>query len=444
MERKLGPVSWIHSQADMANLLEVITTAEEIVFDLETTGLDEHAVTRGKSNGGVAARIALASFTIPQANNEGEWDGADPTTYVLPLSHQWSHWRGNWRSITRKVFQRIVEYEKPCSNQNIKFDAKWIKATTGVDIAHLISWDTQVGSHLLDENSSTKLKEGVPRDLGIERWDEDIDFKEPGSAERIDLFTLGTYAAGDTYRAWQWKRWQQKMMYLREVDEEPIFDEEIQNARLGKLATWVAMPTVNSLTRIEQNGMRLDVPWVEEHLEADRKTAKEALDEMADRYGQDRKSASTAPTSLWFKEFTQRAVQAGDLTVAAMTDSGNPQWTKGVLTRQERQALANGDENSTAGLILRQRQAAKRAEFLRSWLGDVSVDGYIHTTYHPGRVNTGRLSSSGPNMQQIAKSLRPAFLPREGYYMVDLDFSQIELRVAAQLSQSPPMVQAFQ
>lgn len=443
-DKEMGPVSWIHSKADLANLVEVIATSEEIVFDLETTGLDEHAYTGGPRNGGVAARVSLASFTLPQKDSEGEWDGADPTTYVLPLSHEWSVWRGNWRRVLREIFEQIVRYDVPCANQNIKFDAKWIYATVGVDISHLISWDTQVSSHLLDENRSTKLKERAPEELGILRWDEDIDFSQPGAGEKIDLFILGTYAAGDTYWTWQLKRKHQREMFLREVDGDPIFPEEIEGARLGKLATWVAMPAVNSLTRIEQNGMRLDVPWVQEHLEADTTTAMTALDEMADRYGQDRKTASTAPTSGWFKQFTQLAVENGDLVIAAMTDSGNPQWTKGVLTRQARQAEMNGDTDSVAALILKQRQASKRAEFLRAWLSLVSKDGYIYTTYHPGRVNTGRLSSSEPNMQQIAKSLRPAFIPRDGYYMVDLDFSQIELRVAAQLSQSPPMVEAFQ
>lgn len=441
---EMGPVSWVNTQRDLDYLIEQIATAEEVIFDLETTGLAEHAVTGGKVNGGVAARIALASFTVPQKNIDGEWDGAIPTSYVLPLSHKLSPWRGTWRNALRSVFAQILQYSVPLSNQNIKFDAKWMKATCGVDIAHLIAWDTQVGAHLLDENSSTKLKEGVPRDLGVKRWDQDIDFSQPGSAEEIDLFTLGTYAAGDTFWTWAWKRYQQKIMYLREVEEEPHYEDEVIDYRLGRLATWVAMPTVNSLTRIEQNGMRLDVPWVEEALEEDMRIAAESLEKMADLYGQSKAHASAAPTSGWFKQFTQLAVERGDLVVAAMTDGGNPQWSKGVLTRQARQAELNGNMDSVAGLVLRQRKASKRAEFLRAWLGLVTQDGYIYTTYNAGYVNTGRLSSSVPNMQQISKSLRPAFIPREGYHIVDLDFSQIELRVAAQLSQSPPMVQAFQ
>jgi DNA polymerase-1 len=96
-----------------------------------------------------------------------------------------------------------------------------------------------------------------------------------------------------------------------------------------------------------------------------------------------------------------------------------------------------------AELILKQRQASKRAEFLRSWLGYASEGGIIHASFNSGSVKTGRLSSSGPNLQQVTKKLRPAFIPRDGYVLADFDYSQIELRVAAFISRSEPMIEAF-
>lgn len=441
--KRMGPVSWVNGKEALDYLLEMIIGAERVVMDLETTGLDEHSVTGGKTNGGVAARVALATLTLPMRDSDGNWNGEDPTTFIIPLSHEWSPWRGNWKRVLAIICRRMVDYRIPLENQNVKFDAKYIEATTKVDVSDLVVWCTQVASHLLDETTSTALKQRAPQVFGIDRWDEDIDFKTPGAAEHIDLFTLGTYAAGDTYWAWRLGMHAREVMYLNPNMDEPEFSDEIEGARLGKLASWVAMPTVQVLTKIEQAGMKLDIPWVEEHLEADMSSSKNDLMELADRYGMDKKSASTAPTSLWFKELTQRAVEAGDLRVAAMTPGGNPQWSKGVLKRQEREAEKLGNEDSVAGLILRQRGASKRAEYLRSWLQLVTPEGTIHTTYWPGRVITGRLSSESPNMQQVTKSLRPAFIPREGHYMVDLDYSQVELRVAAFISRSPEMIEAF-
>src|SRR5699024_9857126 len=96
-----------------------------------------------------------------------------------------------------------------------------------------------------------------------------------------------------------------------------------------------------------------------------------------------------------------------------------------------------------AQTLLDYRNATKRLEFLRSWTEQVTREGRIHSTYNAGSVVTGRLSSSGPNMQQVTKALRPAFVPSPGRVMVDLDYSQIELRVAAFISRSVPMMEAF-
>jgi DNA polymerase-1 len=71
------------------------------------------------------------------------------------------------------------------------------------------------------------------------------------------------------------------------------------------------------------------------------------------------------------------------------------------------------------------------------------MSGDIHATYSAGTVSTGRLSCSNPNMQQVTAALRPAFIPREGYVFADLDYSQIELRVAAFVSRCEPMIEAF-
>jgi len=75
--------------------------------------------------------------------------------------------------------------------------------------------------------------------------------------------------------------------------------------------------------------------------------------------------------------------------------------------------------------------------------------GRIHTTFHQIAASTGRLSSSEPNLQNIpirtalGRELRRAFIPADGYVFVDADYSQIELRVLAELSQDPTFLQAF-
>lgn len=378
-------VSWVMDPEALGFLLEAIATATEVVADLETTGLDEHAYNGGPFNGGVGARVALASLTLPQPDDVG-----DPTTWVVPLSHPESPLLGQWRSAFRKIAEAIADNEKPLINQNVRFDARWILALTGVDLARRIVWDTMIASHLLDENSSSKLKERAPDTFGIDRWD-DFDFEEPGAAEKVPLIDLGLYAARDTYWTWRLKNHQRELLYL-EGDDEPETDDEIENARLGRLAVWTAMPATATLTAIEQRGIGLDRDWVHDRLNEYTSELKTKSAELASRYSEmEPEGVSWAPTSHWFIRWSEAAVRAGDLRIASLTKTGKPQWSKGVLTRQARSGSA------TARDLLVVRDRLKRTEFLNSWLGYTKPNGRIYAHYHDGRVVTGRLSCVAPD-----------------------------------------------
>lgn len=435
-------VAWVLTPDSLGFLLEAIETCTEVVFDLETTGLDEHAVRGGIPNDGYPARIALASLTLPQPDDA---DPEKPTTWVVPLSHPDSPFLGRWRDVITGIARRFVIADKPLSNMNIKYDCRWMKAHTGEDLSHQIHWDNQISAHSLDENSSSKLKVRVPLEFDVEAWD-DHDLTGPGAAERVPLFELGVYAARDTYWAWRQKQRHRQLMNLEDPGE-PESAEEIELARLGRLMTWVAMPSVATLTAIEQRGMALDVDWVKVQLEEHLGEADELKTVLAQRYpprydeeGNDLLNGdpSFAPTSHWFRAWTESAVEADDLRVTAMTPNGKPQWSKGVLLRQARAG------SEVAQQLLDYRGHAKKAEYLRSWLNYVTPEGNIHCGYNAGRVVTGRLSSDSPNMQQVTAALKPGFVPRPGYYLADLDQSQVELRVAAFISRCAPMMEAFQ
>lgn len=432
----IGPIRWVTNSRDAALLKEEMWTSSAIVFDLETTGLQEYAYHGGPQNGGVAARVSLATFTLPQADAVGEWDGREPTSWVVPLSHPDSTFLGNWRGLLGELMQEAKKSRSPVVGQNVKFDSRWVYATTSTDVSSHLAWDTRISSHLLDENRRTSLKKRAPETFGIPPWD-DHDLSYPGASEDVPLWELGEYGARDTY--WTWKLYEahREEMFLVSDAPPPIEKEEIRQARLGELAEWVAMPTIAALAKVEQRGITLDEEWTRSTLAEEEKLAEEALDAICERYDLDRSKASTAATSTWFGRLTDLAVEEGELHVAAMTNTGKPQWSKSVLEKQAR----NGSE--TAELILQSRNGAKRAEFLRNWLSAMSKQGRVHATYNSGSVVTGRLSSSSPNMQQVTKALKPAFVPRDGYYLAEIDYSQIELRVAAHISQCRPMIDAF-
>lgn len=444
-----GPITWVWGKEDLKGLVRAIHESSEIVMDLETTGLDEYAEAGGDTNGGYPARIVLAALTLPSAERVGEgaydwrtFDGEQPMTYLVPLSHPASPLLGSWRKVMAIIGREINRSGKPFVNANIKFDARWVFAQTGVDLSDRIEWDTTVSSQLVDTEARTRLKIRAARDFGIEEWD-DFDLGTPGAAERVDLIQLGEYAARDTYYTWKIEQEHRDQMFLT-GDDEPFDSDDIQMARLGKVATYVAMPTVRTLTKVEQRGFLLDVDWVHAKIEEMDALRLKACEDILGLYGTDpapapaKDGVTTAATSKWFQGFVAQAIEAGDLRVTARTDSGNAQWNKAVLIAQQRQG------SPAADALLRHRDATKTLEFLRSWLELRDPDNVIHATYNVGFVKTGRLSSSNPNVQQISARLKPAFIPRPGHVLLDLDYSQVELRVAAFVSRSAPMIEAFQ
>lgn len=444
-----GPITWVWGKEDLKDLVKAIHASQKVVMDLETTGLDEYAEADGDTNGGYPARIVLASLTLPNAARAAagaySWrtfDGEQPMTYLVPLSHPASPLLGAWRKVMAIIGREINRSGKPLVNANIKFDARWVFAQAGVDLSDRIEWDTTVSSQLVDTEARTRLKIRAARDFGIEEWD-DFDLSTPGAAERVDLIQLGEYAARDTYYTWKIEEEHRDQMFLT-GDEEPFDSDDIQMARLGKVATYVAMPTVKTLTKVEQRGFLLDVDWVHAKIEEMDALRLKACEDILGLYGTApapapaKDGVTTAATSKWFQGFVAQAIEAGDLRVTARTDSGNAQWNKAVLIAQQRQG------SPAADALLRHRDATKTLEFLRSWLELRDPNNVIHATYNVGFVKTGRLSSSNPNVQQISSRLKPAFIPRPGHVLLDLDYSQVELRVAAFISRSAPMIEAFQ
>lgn len=443
-------MTWVWDEEQLGQLIEAIHASQEVVWDLETTGLISYAVEGSAHNGGVGARQVLATFTLPMADEHGFWDGVEPTTWILPLSHPDSPWRGSWRKTARRVTEAILTAGKSVTGHNVKFDVRYNHATAGVNLSERVVWDSQDASRIIEQGQSAKLADACHRAFGIPSW-KDFDFSQPGVAETYPLLELGEYGARDTYWTWRLKRYQQERMFLlpEQIGHQPFGDTEIIEARMGRLCNLIVMPTVASLAQIEVNGIGLDVELTQSQLAESRRISTESLSTMAHRYEADWLAdpetvklnpvhASAAPTSHWFRDFMNLAVEKGDCQILAYTATGKPQWTKSVLGKLER---IYGDE-SVPALVARQRKHTKRCEYLDSWLWHATTAGRVYAGYSTG-MSTGRLSSSGPNMQQVTKELRPCFIPSVGKVIADFDFSQIELRVAAEISQCQPMLEAF-
>ena len=421
----LRDIVWVLDKATLRDFLLLLEEQTWVSYDLETTGLDEFAARGGTSNGGVPARIALGSFTFPQ----------ERSIWLVPMDHPESPLRPLEAKIARLAAQRLAMPGKKIVGHNVKFDARYTYARSGVSIARQVAWDSMVAAHLQDENRSLRLEALAAERFGVSEWG-DFDLSEPGAVWDVPLIQLGEYAARDTFYTWKLGEAQMAEMFVHGHTGEPQFPDEIEEARLGRLATYVSMPTVRTLIEVEQRGIALDAPVALAERERYADKGAELDVALRGRYG-DFGEVSWAPTSKWWREWSSRAVAAGDLRIVELTKSRVPKWDKHVLKKLAREG------SEVAGQLLELRDYLKRVEFLDSWHNHMSPDGRIHASFNVGSVVTGRLSSSGPNLQQVNRRLRSAFIAAPGKVLIDLDYGQIEMRVAAFITRSAPLIKAF-
>ncbi len=108
------------------------------------------------------------------------------------------------------------------------------------------------------------------------------------------------------------------------------------------------------------------------------------------------------------------------------------------------------EEHTIVADILEYRTLSKlKSTYGEGLAGEIAKDGRIHTTFQQTVTATGRLSSTEPNLQNIpirmemGRLIRKAFVPRDGYVFLDADYSQIELRILAHLSEDAQLIEAY-
>ncbi|HDS0948451.1 TPA: DNA polymerase I [Stenotrophomonas maltophilia] len=200
----------------------------------------------------------------------------------------------------------------------------------------------------------------------------------------------------------------------------------------------IEMPLVPVLASIEANGVRIDTDELRRQshdLSSRMLSAQQKATELAGRsFNLD------SPKQL-------QAVLFDELKLPAVVKT-----PKGQPSTNEEALEAIADQHELPRVILEYRGLAK----LRSTYTDklpemVNPDtGRVHTSYHQSGAATGRLSSSDPNLQNIpirtedGRRIRRAFVAPEGMQLLAADYSQIELRIMAHLSEDPGLVRAFE
>jgi DNA polymerase-1 len=218
-----------------------------------------------------------------------------------------------------------------------------------------------------------------------------------------------------------------------------VLEPELREKELWPLFTEVEMPLVPVLVEMEMKGVKLDVEYLEEmsgQLQGQLGDLEREIQEMVG-YSFNVNSTQQLSDALFIKlGLSAQGVQK--------TKSGHYSTAANVLEKLKGQ-------HPVIELILEQRELAKLKSTYVDALPQLVNErtGRVHTSYNQTGTVTGRISSSDPNLQnipirtEVGREVRRAFVAEEGSVLLAADYSQVELRVLAHISQDPAMLDTF-
>ena len=392
----------VTTTGDLDALLNRLSEVGSFAFDLETTEL----------NAMLARPVGISVSVAP-----GE-------AYYIPIGHV------GWGDVEQLPFDYVIERLKPLLEDdslakiahNGKYDMT-VMAGCGVMVSNLAS-DTMIAAHLLGERS-LGLKALAFQRLGFEMTPiSDLIGKgaKQISMSQVEISRASDYACADADMTLRLKE-----LLLPELEREGLLS----------LFTDVEMPLVPVLAHMERNGIALNARLLTQmSLELGRQLLeleKEIYNSIGHQFN------INSPKQL-------SDVLFGELQLPhrRKTKSGFFSTEASVL-EELRGAHPMVDD------LLEYRHLFKLKSTYTDTLPELvnSRTGRVHTSFSQTQTATGRLSSSDPNLQNIAvrdelgNRIRQAFIASEGFYLLRADYSQIDLRALAHLSQDEHLLTAF-
>lgn len=402
---QLGQATYhtVLNQADWDALFNRLNTAKRFAFDTETTSLDY--------------RIAqIVGFSVA-------FDAED--AYYVPLAHDYENApeQLNRETILAQIKPILEDDNIQKIGHHLKYDAHVLE-NHGIQLA---GWyfDTMLASYVLNSVATRHGMDDVAR-LYLSHLTttfEQIAGKgaKQKTFNQIEIETAAHYAAEDahvTYRLYE-------VLY-----EKLKVHPELLNILLN-----IEMPVARVLTSMEENGIQLDLAF---------------LDQLGCDFAETMKNLEQQIEEMAGESFNVSSPkQVGEILFDKLGLKGGKKTTTGQYSTSE--SILEKLEHPIAELILNYRGLSKlKSTYTDGLCKQANNDTHrVHTSYHQALTATGRLSSTDPNLQnipireEIGRQIRKAFVAPEGRILLAADYSQIELRLMAHLSQDDALVDAF-
>ena len=394
----------ILNEADFTSWVEKLKSADLFAFDTETTSVDY-----------MKAKLVGLSFSIEAG-----------TAAYVPLTHDYEdapqQLDRDW--VLAQLKPLLEDKTKAKVGQNLKYDAN-VLSRYDIEMQG-ITFDTMIESYCLNSVATRHNMDALAtKYLGYKT----ISFEEIAGKgakkltfNKIDIEKAGPYAAEDadiTLRLHQ-----------------AIFPQLEKHKDQLAVFNDIEMPLLPILARMEQHGVLIDSDLLNEQSHSIGMRLQELEIQAHDIAGQVFNLSSP-------KQLQKILFEELKIPVIKKTPKGAPSTAEEVL-----QELAL--DYPLPKVILENRGLSK----LKSTYTDklpllVCKSGRVHTSYQQAVAATGRLSSTDPNLQNIpirseeGRKIRLAFIAPKDHKIVAIDYSQIELRIMAHLSDDPGLVSAF-
>ncbi len=395
----------ILSQTEFKKWLDKLNKAELIAFDTETTSLNY-----------MEASIVGLSFAID-----------DKEAIYIPVAHNYP---GAPQQLDRQLVltqlkSLLEDPNKAKIGHNLKYD-KEVLANHGIEL-NGIRFDTMLESYVFDSTANRHdLDSSALKYLGHKN----ISYEEvAGKGAKQISFSQVTLEQATPYAA-------EDALITLQLHQH-LWPKIKADSKLLSVFTEIEIPLIKVLSQMERNGVLIDCDLL----------AKQStiLAKRAEELQQEAFALSGEPFNLNSpKQLQEILYQKIGIPVIKKTPTGQPSTAEPVL-----QELAL--EHDLPELILEYRSLTKLKSTYTDRLPEqVNPQTHrVHTSYHQAVAGTGRLSSSDPNLQNIpirteaGRQVRKAFIAPPNYQLIAADYSQIELRIMAHLSQDKGLIDAF-
>ncbi len=396
-----GDYHIVATQDALERLLAQLTAVEEFAIDLETSSKEV-----------MTADLVGISISLRPAE-----------AYYIPVGHR------GLSQVSQLSLSMVIDHlktviEDPTKAKiahNGKFDMIAL-AEHGIAL-HNLAFDTMLAAHLLGEKALS-LKALAFNRLGVEMTPID-DLIGKGTKQvsmaMVPIEQVAQYACADAD------------ITLRLKEQ---LEPELRNHGLWQLFSEVEMPLVPVLVAMERNGVALDL---------------DMLREMSHSLGREMMRIEAEIYNCLGHKFNLNSSQQLSQVLYEELKLPKPRKTKSGYSTEASALEELKGTHPIIELVLQYRQLAK----LKSTYTDAFLElinrrtGRLHTSFNQTGTVTGRLSSSEPNLQNIpvrgelGNKIRQAIIAQPGWLLVSADYSQIDLRVLAHVSQDPELIATF-